>query len=749
VIRHRNVRSLNGRWKFKTDPDDVGDFSEPDGSAESWRRESKFFDLAFDDGPWGEIGVPACWHTEGHPYNDGVAWYRTRFDYRPDGVNNVIRLHFKGVDYFCDVWLNGYYLGSHEGFFQHFSHDASRWIREGENLLVVKVENPNVTRLLVKGALMGVNWDANDPEVNPGGISNDVQLLASRDLYIERLKATPFVDLEAGTAQVHCRAVIVNTTGSVKEVQVGAALSPHNFEGESYRAEVTRRLLPGRSETELWLDVDRPELWWPWDMGEQNLYDIALAVTEAGDGIEAAEGGHVCDELNDRLGIRHLHKEQGGWTSYVNGKRIFAKGPNYLSEQFQSNMTRERYEFDLQLMKDANMNMVRVYCVAEREEFYDVCDDMGLMVYQDFPTTGRMSNTGDFLRRAVQQGRELVNQLYNHPSIVIWCWGQQPGIKNFEKLCLALAEACEEEDPYRFIQQGSSVWQWRIAKEKFDWPIDYHLLAGWFHPDDRFGPFLSLERDEGNSGYSVEELLIKRKELLEFVSEYGPPEALPDMESLVKIVPEEDRWPVNWGVYEQRRLHGDILKRWIDIPDSLEGLIEASQDYQALHLKYHTEFYRRHKFEPCNGALFFQFKDCFPGVTASVVDYFGRKKRAYYALQEAFRPLHVLMEWPLIDGEAPGTVLTKGVFVVNDYLREYPELSVRWRVSDNDGTTLQQETLACSSPENALTRVGELAWTVPAGGRGPYRIAFELADASGVLSTNAYDVKVIAGRAAR
>ena len=80
--------------------------------------------------------------AEGHHYN-GAAWYRLRFDHRPGAEENVARLSFLGVDYFADVWLNGYFLGSHEGFFNHFEFDASRWIRTGENLLVVKVDSPN------------------------------------------------------------------------------------------------------------------------------------------------------------------------------------------------------------------------------------------------------------------------------------------------------------------------------------------------------------------------------------------------------------------------------------------------------------------------------------------------------------------------------------------------------------------------------------------------------------------------------
>ena len=301
-------------------------------------------------------------------------------------------------------------------------------------------------RVLVKGALQGINWDCNDPTLDPGGIWNDVQLLASRDLYLEDLKVTPYIDLERNSARILCRVTICNPTGEIKEVSVGTTLSPHNFAGESHAASAAVIVPPGVSQADLWLNVAEPRLWWPWDIGAQNLYDMAVSVTD--------EAGEL-DRLGDRIGLRHLRKEQAnGWEIYLNGKRIFCRGPNYVSEQLQSTMTRARYEFDVQLMKDANMNMVRSYCVVEREEFYDVCDEKGVMVYQDFPTTGRTSNRGDFLRRAVQQGRRMVNQLYHHPSIVLWSWGSQPGIKNFEKLCLALATACAEEDPHPLHPAG-------------------------------------------------------------------------------------------------------------------------------------------------------------------------------------------------------------------------------------------------------------------------------------------------------
>ena len=735
---YRKALSLNGTWKFKTDPENLGDFQEPRSygdSPDDWRRVTRYFDTEYDDGGWDTINVPACWQVEGYPYN-GIAWYRTTFDYQPDGENNVVRLSFDGVDYFADVWLNGYYLGSHEGFFNHFSFDASQWIRKGENLLVVRVDaptGPETARMLIKGALQGLGWDCNDPDVDPGGIFNDVRLLLSRDVYIERIKVTPFVDLENKSARIHCRTRIYNTTCEKLEVSFDSHIAPDNFSGKPSGTQVSQTMLPGETEYEVWIDVDDPQLWWPWDMGEQNLYRFTLSVKD---------GTTVLDSLSDRVGLRDLKKKKGTWESYINGERIFGKGPNYLSEQFQSNKTREKYEEDVRFMKEANMNMVRVYIVVEKEAFYDICDEKGVLVYQDFPMAGRMSNTGDLVRRALPQAEDMINQLYNHPSIIIWCWGAQPGIKNFEKLGAALAATSEQEDPYRFVQQGSSVWLWRIAKEKYDWPIDYHLLAGWFHSDLRFGPFLFLDRSECNSGDSVEELKIKEKALLEFVSEYGPPEALPEMDSLKKIIPEKDRWPVNWEVYEHHRLHGDILKRFIETPESLEHLIELSQEYQAFHLKYHTEFYRRHKFNPCNGALFFQFKDCWPAVTAAVVDYYGKKKKAYFTLQRACNPIHVMLDWPEVKGEEPGSTFFKKISVVNDYLHPYASLEVKWKITDAQQMVLAAETISCGIEKNCIVDVGEVKWQIPDKPGEQFQIQFELVNGAETLSSNEYDIKV-------
>ena len=178
-------------------------------------------------------------------------------------------------------------------------------------------------KTVVKGALQ--DWDCNNLDINPGGIFADVNLIESRRIAIERVKATPYVDEEGSQARVHCRVTLVNPNRDIKQVAQAARVAPANFAGPESGAEAEiRQLVPGVSEHELWVEVDEPRLWWPWDMGEQNLYRFTVTATAGADGADGKDGagGEVLDEVSDRVGLRHLagaggrnrrrHAAQGG-----------------------------------------------------------------------------------------------------------------------------------------------------------------------------------------------------------------------------------------------------------------------------------------------------------------------------------------------------------------------------------------------------------------------------------------------------
>ena len=258
-------------------------------------------------------------------------------------------------------------------------------------------------------------------------------------------------------------------------------------------------------------------------------------------------------------------------------------------------------------------------------------------------------------------------------------------------------------------------------------------------------PICTLPDSEGPAGSSVADLEIKKRSLLEFVGEFGPPESLPSLDSLRRFLPDRELWPLDWKALERRCLHGDILLRWIPEPHSLQQLIDYSQDYQAFLYKYHVEFYRRHKFDPCNGCLFFHFKDCWPAITASVVDYYGEKKKAYHVLKRAFSPLHVLMEWPDLEGEYAGATLHRTVHIVNDYHRPYESLAVQWQVTNDGGNILGGDTIACRIAENGIAAVGDVVWRIPERAAAQYTIRLRLDAADQHVSSNDYLVKVRPG----
>ena len=136
--------SLAGPWRFRTDPERLGDLT-PADLVRTADDECAFHLPTYDDSDWQTIPVPGNWQQFGHDYN-GVAWYRTRFARPAMPTDGVARLRFAGVDYYADVWLNGFYLGSHEGFFAPFTVDCTPWLAE-QNVLVVRVDSPNDVRV--------------------------------------------------------------------------------------------------------------------------------------------------------------------------------------------------------------------------------------------------------------------------------------------------------------------------------------------------------------------------------------------------------------------------------------------------------------------------------------------------------------------------------------------------------------------------------------------------------------------------
>lgn len=706
-MKRFSTTSLNGTWRFRLDRENLGEHFKQQLDL-AWDFDARWMGSDYQDGEWSTIPVPSCWQEHGCDFN-GAAWYRRRFS-SPPTAHSAVRtwLSFSGVDYFADVWLNDHYLGSHEGYFAAFQYEIGDLLRPTDNLLALRVDSPNDVcakesqpgqlKRLLKGALQ--RWDVNNPEVNPGGIWNDVTLYTTGPAAVERLAIETVIPQlpPAGhpdqpvAAELHLDLGLAGFRHPAKTAEARIQLTHAGQPVAAAKTEIPILTQPWSSAIRL--DLEQVHLWYSWDLGTPHLYqlDVQVFVDDV-----------LSDHVQQTFGFRKIERRRG-WETYLNGLRLYQRGANYLSDQFLSSMTAPRYAQDAALLVEANLNTVHPFAVVEKQEFYEACDRHGLLVYQDFPMWLTMENSADLVRRAQVQLDELIRQFGHHPSIIIWNFGSQPSVANFLKLGAALLRRAKQLDPGRIAHQANMLlaaphrppdpvadYKWDLPtledfRQRYDWRIDTHNYRGWYSHDLA-----------GSKTYPLE--------LTELITEYGA-QALPDLEMLAEFIDADDLFPPAMSRYTRRCFQPEYQFMHIALPQSLEQFIEDSQQYQAQFIQSHTEFYRRHQFAPSNGAHYFCFNDCWPAITWSVVDYRRRPKPGYFALQRAMAPLQAMLD---LDWELQ-TIrkIDAPIWVINDLPQAFEQLSVGWQIFDPQGEMVASGSCTGSVPGSGKAQIGRL-----------------------------------------
>ena len=511
--------TLHGNWRYCAE--DNPDFARPD----------------FDDSSWSTMLIPQNWFLDGLDHH-GVVWFRGEFDYKLPR-RKFAALHFDGVDYFADVYLNGTHLGGHVGYFDPFSFDVTRTLKQGKNILAVRVDSPYETpgpdgwhmrKRLIKGVLNhhdcrpGGGWEPQGQSYNTGGIWNRVYLKEHGAVTIEQVLL--HADLETQPPVLHVD-LSVRNRASKQAGRLRVRCAPENFKGKGSKSEFTFELSKGESHHQIQLSVPNAALWNPWDRGEPNLYRVTLAL-----------GGATYESL---FGFRTvLVDEQYNW--HVNGQRYFPRGSNYLPSQwlaetlfenvsqsekhpFGRRTTDERpssvvrglsswFERDVTLARQANLNILRVHAHVLPPEFHQACDRAGVMVWQDFPLQWGYSDEPAFQDEAERQIRAMVTMLYNHPSIVAWCchnespwdapWmaaeaGGALDPTHNRALDERLEAAVKLLDPTRYVHRNSGTG-------------DVHTYPGWYFgqlEDYRELPTAPFVTEYGAQGLPVKENVLR------------------------------------------------------------------------------------------------------------------------------------------------------------------------------------------------------------------------------------------------
>jgi beta-mannosidase len=375
------------------------------------------------------------------------------------------------------------------------------------------------------------------------------------------------------------------------------------------------------------------------------------------------------------------------WIAHLNGKRLFLKGNNYPPGDTRlARMNYEAYQRDLRLAKEAHMNMLRVHAHVEHPAFYEAADEVGILLWQDFPLQWHYRK--EVLPQALRQVERMIGLLFNHPSLVIWCMHNEPlwiaettealaGRRRFlrwnflrmlwslfvyswdrEMLDSRLKGQAMRLDPTRFVVRSSGEWAlgpWRGG-------TDGHHYHGWYPAS---GPRRAFDNFRRRSPKNIR-----------FVTEFGA-QSFPNYESSIKFM-DPDLERIDWRHLEERHsLQWGNMQHWIDVEayEELPQLIEASQDYQTQVNRFFIDRLRFHKYRPTGGVLAFLFLDSNPAVQWSVIDYWRVPKRSYYALKHAFHPQYVftLLEKDVFKvGEEIGV----SIYIVNDSQDNYDQVEV-------------------------------------------------------------------------
>jgi beta-galactosidase len=419
---------------------------------------------AFDDTRWTSVDVPHTWNRLGNDgiersslSNDvqGVGWYRLHFRTPRVAADSRYFLQFDAVGAIADVWLNGEYLGKHQGAFSRFRFDASSLIKaSGDNLLVVKADN---SRPQPGASTQDVIPLSGDFFVF-GGTYRNVALIATQPVHVDLMDFggpglyAHVLDLDAAFATVLVSGRLVNDVGARRQVMVEFAIEDAGgsvIASKSFRSTASRRV----SAVQARLRIAHPQLW----QGTKRPYLYHTVMTIR------SEKGRVLDRVTQPLGLRSMRFDPDlGF--FLNGERLRLNGASMHQDRPIKGwaISRADQEQDFDLLGDLGANAVRLAHYQHDQYSYELADTRGIVAWAEIPVVNKVSFDGSPANAALtanarQQLLELVRQNYNHPSIAVWSLGneidltatQTKGPSRPTALLKALHELAKREDPSR------------------------------------------------------------------------------------------------------------------------------------------------------------------------------------------------------------------------------------------------------------------------------------------------------------
>lgn len=728
------VQNLSGSWSFR--------LPHSDPAAASYAKATE----------WHTAQVPGHVHTDllahqliADPYVGdaeaalqwigNAAWeYRLQFDL-DENIQQARHqdLVFEGIDTFADIYLNGKKIATTDNAFRRWVLPAKSLLKKRQNELRLILHSP-IQRLLPQVQAMPFKLAGNYPSPfgdeprdamtgnfarKPGyhygwdwgpryvsaGIWRAVKIVSYDEVFLQDVHIQQD-RLNSQRAELQAKLELQ----ADQETQIDLDLCILDPDGKQILSKnVQTQLGKGHNQLALPLHIDQPRRWYPHGMGEQALYSVRLSIRK---------GKKIITETTKRTGLRQveLAREKDQWGQafgfVINGIPVFAKGANVIPfDMFPNRVKPGQIRAILQSAKEANMNMLRLWGGGyyESDAFYDMADELGLMLWQDFMFGGGVVPAYDpkFRENVIAEAREQILRLRSHPSIVLWCGNneQETAWKDW-----GIGQKLTEANPI-FAAHVWAGYQTLFGKDLREQVT--RLGAGVPYWSSSPGNDLADRANDSNNGdkhywdvwagsQAIESYL---SETPRFMSEFGL-QAWPVQSTVDAFAPRSEQSSDSPLIRaHQKFLAGDGNQRLLHYiranypePKTFADFIYLSQLMQAEGIELAALHHRSSK-PRTMGSLYWQLNDVWPGASWSGIDYFGHWKALHFHARRFFAPLAV------------AALHDKGITrisAVSDLLQDQA-LEWRLRIMDVDGKVLRDERLPLTLTANSAIELAQIS----------------------------------------
>ncbi len=572
-------------------------------------------------------------------------WFRTEFRLENDPTLKIFKLLFDGINYRANIWLNGQRIASADqafGAFRRFEFDVTGAARPGEkNALAVEVFPPRPG----EPTIGFVDWNPKPPDSSMG-LWREVWVKRSGSVSVNFPFVKTKLDLTTlSEAQLEVSAEVQNNSREKANGLLEGSIDSLNFSQKVELAPGETRLVVFSPSVYPQLNLKSPRLWWTHDFGRPELYDLHLRF---------ALNEKTTDQATLRFGIREVgdYFNEGGHRGFkLNGKKILIRGGGWVDDLLLDN-PRRKVEAGVQYARHMNLNALRLEGFwGTSEDLYNLCDENGILLMAGWSCQWEWADyfgkpedefgcikSPEDIRLVAQSWKDQVKWLRNHPSVFVWAEGSDTLPRpELEKEYIKILQA---EDPTRPALISTKEKVSAITGKsgvKMRGPYDYVPPVYWYVDKENGGAF-------------------------GFNTETGPGPQVPLLESVRRMIPPRDLWPIDqvWryhcarNEFENLDRYNAALSNRLGAPKNAEEYCKKAQfiNYEAMRAMF--EAFGANKFK-ATGIIQWMYNAAWPKLWWQLYDYYLLPTGAFYGARKACEPVHILYDYG-----------TKEIFVVNN-----------------------------------------------------------------------------------